>query len=245
MPNPSKILAQVWENVDDTLEIKIPPFCNDTPVTKKTIPSHLGKCVILSPAMARGKHIYREACDEKLGWNTVLCEKLSKAWLKWIAHLRSVKVPRSLVRQFNEVKSIDLHLFADASSLACSVATIALVKQDTGTAQGLLTSKSRICRRNTTMPRLELGAGHIAANTANNVQQALTRWPFVSITIWMASSVALYWLMNRGDHKKVFVANRGRKIATVAQYFLEILLNIQEHSRSRKKRRVGRQDGER
>ena len=166
----------------------------------------------------------------------MLSEKLAKAWLKWIAHLRSVKVPRSLVRQFNEVKSIDL---------ACSVATIALVKQDTGTAQGLLTSKSRICRRNTTMPRLELGAGHIAANTANNVQQALTRWPFVSITIWMDSTVALYWLMNRGDHRKVFVANRVRKIATVAQYFLEILLNREEHSRSRKKRRVSRQDGKR
>ena len=98
IPNPSKILAQVWEKVDDTLEMKIPPFSNDTPVTKKTILSHLGKCVILSPAMARGKHIYREACDEKLGWNAVFCEKLAKAWLKWIAHLRSVKVPRSLVR---------------------------------------------------------------------------------------------------------------------------------------------------
>ena len=88
---------------------------------------------ILSPTMAQGKHIYREACDEKLGWNAVVSEKLAKAWLKWIAQLRSVKVPRSLVRQCNEVKSIDLHLFADASSLACSVATTALVKQDTGT----------------------------------------------------------------------------------------------------------------
>ena len=43
MPNPSKILGQVWDKEDDTLEIKIPPFSNDTPVTKKTILSHLGK----------------------------------------------------------------------------------------------------------------------------------------------------------------------------------------------------------
>ena len=163
MPNPSKILGQVWDKEDDTLEIKILPFSNDTPVTKKTILSHLGKVYdplgILSPTMVQGKHIYREACDEKLGWNAVVSEKLAKAWLKRIAQLRSVKFPRSLVRQCNEVKSIDLHLFADASSLACSVITVALVKQDTGTVQGLLTSKSRISKRNTTMPRLELVVG--------------------------------------------------------------------------------------
>ena len=114
MPNPSKILGQVWDKEDDTLEIKIPPFSKDTPVTKKSILSHLGKVYdplgILSPTMAEGKHIYREACDEKLGWNAVVSERLAKAWLKWIAQLRSVKVPRSLVRQSNEVKSITLNL---------------------------------------------------------------------------------------------------------------------------------------
>ena len=221
MPNLSKILGQVWDKEDDTLEIKIPPFSNNTPVTKKTILSHLGKVYdplgILSPTMVQGKLIYREACDEKLGWNAVLSEKLAKAWLKWIAQLRSVKVPRSLVKQCNEVKSIDLHLFADESSLACSVITIALVKRDTGTVQGLLTSKSRISKGNTTMPRLELVAGHMAANMANNVQQALTRWPVGSITIWMVCTVELYWLMNPGNNWKVFVANRVRKIATVTE----------------------------
>ena len=115
MPNPSKILEQLWDKEGDTLEIKIPPFSNDTPVTKKTILSHLGKVYdplgILSPTMAQGKHIYRKAFDEKLGWNAVVFEKLAKACLKWIAQLRSAKVPRSLVRQCNEVKSIDLHLF--------------------------------------------------------------------------------------------------------------------------------------
>ena len=57
----------------------------------------------------------------------------------------------------------------------------------------------------------------MAANMANNVQQALTRWPVGSITIWMDSTVALYWLMNPGNNWKVFVANRVRKIATVTE----------------------------
>ena len=46
MPNPSKILGQVWDKEDNTLEIKIPPLSKDTPVTKKSILSHIGKCMI-------------------------------------------------------------------------------------------------------------------------------------------------------------------------------------------------------
>ena len=57
----------------------------------------------------------------------------------------------------------------------------------------------------------------MAANMANNVQQALTWWPVGSITISMDSTVALYWLMNPGNNWKVFVANRVRKIATVTE----------------------------
>ena len=67
------------------------------------------------------------------------------------------------------------------------------------------------------MPRLDLVAGHMTANMANNVQQALTRWPVVSITIWMDSTVSLYWLINPGNNCEVFVENRVRKIATVTE----------------------------
>ena len=63
------------------------------------------------------------------------------------------------------------------------------------------------------MPRLM--AGHMAANMANNVQQALTRWPVGFITVWMDSSPE-----DRNSNEE-------------AQYFLEILPNRQEHSSSR------------
>jgi len=68
MPNPSKILGQVWDKEDDTLEIKIPPFSEDTPVMKKGILSLLGKVSTRHsvPHYGKGQHIYRKACDEKL-----------------------------------------------------------------------------------------------------------------------------------------------------------------------------------
>ena len=43
--------------------------------------THLG---IMSPTMAEGKHIYREACEEKRGWNTEVSPELGKQWYKCV-----------------------------------------------------------------------------------------------------------------------------------------------------------------
>ena len=55
----------------------------------------------------------------------------------------------------------------------------------------------------------------MAANMAKNLCTALQRWPIKSVTIWMDSMVALYWITNPGRGWKVFVvvANRVKKIA--------------------------------
>ena len=106
-----------------------------------------------------------------------------------------------------------LHLFADASNLACCAAAVAVVEQQGGMSKGLLTSKSRISKRNTSIARLELVSGHMAANMVKNLHGALQRWPIGSTTIWMDSMAALYWLTNPAKTWKVFVANRVRKIA--------------------------------
>ena len=111
------------------------------------------------------------------------------------------------------MESINLHLFADASILACCAVAVAVVEHEAGAVKGLLTSKSRISKRNTSIARLEFVTGHMAANMAKNLHTALQRWPIKSITIWMDSMVALYWITNPGKGWKVFVANRVKKIA--------------------------------
>ena len=83
-------------------------------------------------------------------------------------------------------------MFADASNIACSAVTIAVVEGETGVVKGLLTSKSRISKRNTSIARLELVGGQMAANMVRNLHNALKRWPIVTTTVWMDSMVALY-----------------------------------------------------
>ncbi|CAB4038411.1 Hypothetical predicted protein [Paramuricea clavata] len=86
MPNPSKILGHVWDKREDTLEIQPPAVPETEPVTKRSILSQLGKVYdplgIISPTMAEGKHIYREACEEKKGWNAEVSPELKKQWHK-------------------------------------------------------------------------------------------------------------------------------------------------------------------
>ena len=76
--------------------------------------------------------------------------------------------------------------------------------------QGLVCAKSRIAKRNLTIPRLELIAGHMAVNLVANVKAALTI-PLVHIHCWLDSTVALFWIKGQGDYRQ-FVANRLAKI---------------------------------
>ena len=55
----------------------------------------------------------------------------------------------------------------------------------------------------------------MAANMARNICSALKRMPIVSVTVWMDSLVALFWISNPAKSWKVFVSNRVRKIAAI------------------------------
>ena len=221
MPNPGKILGLTWHKHDDELEIQIPQRDTTKPTTKKSILSHLAGIYdplgIVSPTVVEGKHIYREACDENRKWDSEVSSGLAKDWLKWTRQLRNIRIPRSVIQGCKKVEAIHLHLFADASNMACSAVSVAVIEHDTGKVKGLLTSKSRISKRNTSIARLELVSGQMAANLARNLANALKRLPVKAITVWMDSLVALYWISSPGRAWKVFVANRVKKIAELTE----------------------------
>ena len=146
MPNPSKILGHAWNKEDDTLELLAKPFPHERPVTKRTILSYLGTVYdpleIISPTMAEGKHIYRKTCDEKKGCNADVSTHLKNQWLKWTKQLKDFRIPRSVATSIGEMEAIHLHIFIDASILACCAVAVAVVEHRKGVAKGLLTSKS-------------------------------------------------------------------------------------------------------
>lgn len=63
-----------------------------------------------------------------------------------------------------------LHGFGYPSKSRVSAVVYAVAEQDGGITEGIVCSKSRLSRKYLTIPRLELVAGHMAANLVINVE---------------------------------------------------------------------------
>jgi len=73
----SKILLSRLSSVYDPLGIILPTM------------------VEVSPTIVEGKGIYRDVCDEYVGWNAGVSNKATNEWLKCTNQLRNVHVPIS------------------------------------------------------------------------------------------------------------------------------------------------------
>ena len=92
-------------------------------------------------------------------------------------------------------------MFGDASIAGYCAAAYVVVHQPSSTNQNLLTCKSRLSKKDQTIPRLELIATHMSSNLANNIQNALKNQNIRKVTGWTDSTVVLYWLNNKGNYK--------------------------------------------
>ena len=124
---------------------------------------------------------------------------------------KEISVPRSITSLGRAITSLEVHGFGDASVIRCSALVYLVIHQDEWMNQGLLTAKSRLSKRDLTMPRLELVASHMTSNLVHNVAKALSRYPITGKFGWSDSSVALHWIRGRGKYKQ-FVTNRVNKI---------------------------------
>ena len=80
------------------------------------------------------------------------------------------------------INAVELHAFGDASKRGIATAVYAVVRQDSGTTQGLVTAKARLAKQRLTIPRLELVAGHMAVNSVDDFSHAaLDGFPLTSV----------------------------------------------------------------
>ena len=68
------------------------------------------------------------------------------------------------------------------------------MKQLQAISHGLVASKSRICKRDLTILRLDLVSTHTECNLISNVKSALKNQNVRSVMGWTDSTVVLYWL---------------------------------------------------
>ena len=95
----AKLLGILWNKYDDTYAIEVELKEVET-VTKrlalKTLARIYDPIGIISPMIVEGEHLYRQAVDEKKGWDKQVSERLKKKWNRWIRNLKTVKVPISI-----------------------------------------------------------------------------------------------------------------------------------------------------
>ena len=210
----SAILGVKWNKNEDSIAVTFP--VRETEVTKRGVLQYVASIYdplgLVSPIVLRAKILYREICDRKLGWDRQLTDDLRKLWLAWKQHLPEViKVPRPISNLQEKIERVVLHAFADASKEGTSVALYAVIHQGSKAKQGLLASKSRLSKKNLSIPRLELVAAHMASNILENASRALKVFPVSTMVAWSDSTVVLHWIKGSGQYKQ-FVHNRVSKI---------------------------------
>ena len=103
---------------------------------------------------------------------------------------------------------------SQSKKLSCTLLWMRLLKvcaqQESGTMQGLVSAKSRLAKRNLTIPRLELVSSHMAINLVTNICIVIDNY-VVAKHCWLDSTVALYWIQGQEEYKQ-FVANHVHKI---------------------------------
>ena len=212
--NESKILGIPWNKTDDKIAVVMQD--RETENTKRGVLQQLASIYdplgLLSPILLSGKIIYRAVCDEKLSWDQPLSDTLRNMWKKYMGQLpEKVEVPRTLCLHRESIDYIDLHAFGDASKEGTAAVLYAVINQPSGTNQGLVAARARLSKKDTTIPRLELVAAHMATNLLENAKNVLRRFPVRSIHGWTDSTVALHWIRAQGNYKQ-YVSNRVKKI---------------------------------
>ena len=128
---------------------------------------------LISSSQLIGKILYREVFELKIPWDEVVPLLMKQKWDKWKLDIETkVEIPRSIPLKQESVAMVGLHVFTDASVLGCCAAAYVVVYQPSRVNHGLIASKSRLSKRDMTIPRLELIAAHMATNLAVNTKQA-------------------------------------------------------------------------
>ena len=177
-----------------------------TSVTKRELLRNLAKIYdplrLVSPVTVKGKHVYREACKQKVPWAAKIPEPLSTEYLQWAKGLPDkVTVARSVAVYRESLNEIELHAFGDASKKGVAAAVYAITKQASGVNVGLVAAKARLAKQDLTISRLELVSAHMATNLVSNVKKTIDDVSVISVFGWLDSTVALQWLRGAGEYK--------------------------------------------
>ena len=184
--NEIKVLGMTWNAKTDKLKFDLASFFEaaaQDKITKRLILSSIARIYdplgLLSPLLVPLKRLFQDVCKLKVNWDSCLPDEFCQRWHNIVNDIPqdfNVEVDRSFLGDIScdEIQSIQIHGFADASQIAYGAGVYVRIKTDKGIFTKLVSGKSRIGPLKTeSMPRSELMAAQILAKLIYSVQNTL------------------------------------------------------------------------
>ena len=96
---------------------------------------------------------------------------------------------------------IEIHLFNDAGINGVCTVAYAVIYQPNNISQCVITSESRLAKRNITIPRLKLIAAQMSVNLAQNIKNAVNNQSVRNFYALSDSTVVLHCLRDKENTK--------------------------------------------
>ncbi|GFX27788.1 integrase catalytic domain-containing protein [Trichonephila clavipes] len=152
----------------------------------------------------------------KRHWDSPIPQQLTEDWLRFQKAFNAINyltVPRWVILTADNI--VELHGFADASSLAYAAAIYCRQKHNGKIKVQLLVSKTKVAPvKQVSIPRLELCGAHLLSKLFKSVLRTLKYYTF-DVFAWTDSRIVLSWLSGHPRKWKTFVANRTSEIMEV------------------------------
>ena len=211
----SKALGVRWDVDADEFhfEFKLPEL---EIVTRRIILSLVSSTFdplgFLSPVLIGGRIIFQGVTRLKLSWDDLVPDDIRVTWQKWlrsIADLSVVRIPRCIKpSQFDDCY-VELHHFSDASEQAYGSCTYLRCIDKSGEIHvSLVFSKGKVAPLKTvSIPRLELMGAVLSAHSDSMLRDEL-ELDIAKSYFWVDSTIVLQYINSVTRRFQVFVANR-------------------------------------
>ena len=219
-------LGLKWHTIKDTLFCNVKPqlLQQDPTVTKRSILSKLSSIYdvfgFFAAFVIRAKILIQELWKKKLDWDVPITGEIEQKYRQWtdeIAILDTIELPRSPFRNIRkqQIKSIQLHGFADASLVAYGAVFYLRVESIDGEVEvAYLMAKTRVASlKKPPIARLELLAAHSLAKLKDYIIRSIGEEIYIDeIHYWLDSEISLAWIAKPSTKWKGFVRNRVQDI---------------------------------
>ena len=163
--------------------------------------------------LVHGKILMQEIWASGAQWDDVINERLYDRWVQWkrlLHQLSSIQVPRCYfpTAEAEVYRSLQVHVFVDASESAYSSVAYFRVESDHGPLVALVGAKSKVAPlKMLTIPRLELQAAVLGTRLLNSVI-SMHGLPVAQRFLWTDSATVLAWLQSEQRRYHQYVGFR-------------------------------------